>query len=57
MEAMVGISLYIYLYVKLAKCYVFLIFSSTKLENKRAEQVVLGKGWRGRCPNNVYTCE
>jgi hypothetical protein len=42
-EAMLGISLYSYLYLKLAKCYVFLIithvFSSTKLE-KRAEQVL-----------------
>jgi hypothetical protein len=40
-EAMIGISLYSYLYLKLAKLYVFLIvfyvFSSTKLKNKRAE--------------------
>jgi hypothetical protein len=45
MEAMLGISLYSYLYLKLAKCYVFLIisyvFSSTKLE-KRVEQVLPG---------------
>jgi hypothetical protein len=43
MEAMLGISLYSYLYFKLEKCYVFLlityIFSSIKLE-KRAEQVL-----------------
>jgi hypothetical protein len=41
MEAMLGISLYSYLYLKLAKYYVFLIisyvFSSTNSENKRAE--------------------
>jgi hypothetical protein len=46
MEAMQGISLYSYLYLKLQKCYVFLIifyaFPSTKLENKRAEQVLPG---------------
>jgi hypothetical protein len=52
MEAILGISLYSYLYLKLAKCHVFLIisyvFSSTKLE-KRAEQVVSGsKEGRGR---------
>jgi hypothetical protein len=45
MEAMLGISLYHYLYLKLAKHYVFLIivcvFSSTKLE-KRVEQVLFG---------------
>jgi uncharacterized membrane protein len=44
MEAMLGISLYSYLYLKLAKILVFLIvsyvFSSTKLKNKRAEQVL-----------------
>jgi hypothetical protein len=50
MEATLGISLYSYLYLKLAKCYVFLIiscvFSSTKLENKRVEQVLprIGRG-------------
>jgi hypothetical protein len=41
MEAMLGISLYSYLYLTLAKYYVFLIisyvFSSTNSENKRAE--------------------
>jgi hypothetical protein len=46
MEATLGISLYSYLYLKLAKRYVFLIvsyvFFSTKSENKRAEQVLLG---------------
>jgi hypothetical protein len=47
MEAMLGISPYSYLYLKLAKHYAFLIitdvFSSTKLE-KRTEQVLLGTG-------------
>jgi hypothetical protein len=50
MEAMLRISLYSYLDLKLAKCYVFLIisyvFSSTKLE-KKAEQVLLGS--EGKC--------
>jgi hypothetical protein len=45
MEAMLGIPLYSYPYLKLAKCYVFLIiayvFSSTKLE-KSTEQVLPG---------------
>jgi hypothetical protein len=57
MEATLGISLYSYLYFKLAKCYVCLIsyvFSSTKLE-KRAEQVlpgswgVSGERWHKQC--------
>jgi hypothetical protein len=46
MEAMLGISLYSYPYLKLTKCYVLLtisyVFSSTKSENKRAEQVLPG---------------
>jgi hypothetical protein len=39
MEAMLGISLYSYLYLKLAKplSHYLLCFSPTKLENKRAE--------------------
>jgi hypothetical protein len=50
MEAMLRISLYSYPYLRLAKCFVFLIiayvFSSTKSE-KRAEQVLPGSkgGW------------
>jgi hypothetical protein len=51
---MLGISLYSYLYLKLTKMYVFLIiayvFSSTKSENKRVEQVLprTGGGWEER---------
>jgi hypothetical protein len=55
-ESMLGISLHSYLYLKLAKLYVFLIisyiFSSTKLENKRAQQVLPGKEereWPKQC--------
>jgi hypothetical protein len=48
MEATLGISLYSYLYLKVAKCIVFVIisyvFSSTKLENKRVEQILPGSG-------------
>jgi hypothetical protein len=43
MEAMLGISLYSYLYLSLAKCYIFLIvsyvLSSTKSENKRVNKM------------------
>jgi hypothetical protein len=47
METTQGVSLYSYLYLRLAdtKIVVFLffyIFSSTKLKNKRVEQVLLG---------------
>jgi hypothetical protein len=61
MEATLGISLYSYLYLKLAKWYIFLIiffvFSSTKLENKRAKQVLPGSGVGVQGANNVYTCK
>jgi hypothetical protein len=44
MQAMLGIPLYSYFYLKLEKHYVFLIisyvFSSTKSENKRVEQIL-----------------
>jgi hypothetical protein len=70
MEAMLGIFLYIYPNLKLAKCHVFLtvacVFSSRKLE-KRAEQVLAGiegdvGDWVGGAggrdgPNNVFTYE
>jgi hypothetical protein len=48
MEAMLGISLYSYLYLKLAKTLSFFIisyvFTSTKSENKRTEQVLPRSG-------------
>jgi hypothetical protein len=50
MEAMLRISLYSYLYLKLAKT---LFFSSTKLDNKRAEQVLPRK--TGRVAQIMYT--
>jgi hypothetical protein len=66
MEAILRISLYSYLYLKLAKMqflsYYLLCFSLRKFE-KRAEQVLPGskgrrEGARGRSdPNNVYTYE
>jgi hypothetical protein len=56
---MLGISLYSYLYSKLAKMVSFLltlVFSSTKLE-KGAEQVLSGSGAGGGSgPSNVYIC-
>jgi hypothetical protein len=59
MEATLGISLYIYLYLKLAKCYVFLIisyvFSSTKSENKRVEHVLPGSGGEGKEAQTMHT--
>jgi hypothetical protein len=69
MEAMLGISLYTYPYLKLAKTHVFLIiayvFSSTKLE-KKAEQVLPrseesgeekggGRGQGGEMAQTMYT--
>jgi hypothetical protein len=50
METTQGISLYSDLYLNLAKHHAFLfilyVFSSTKSENKRAEQVLSGgRGW------------
>jgi hypothetical protein len=58
MEATLGISLYSYLYLKLAKmlCLSYYLLV-TKLENKRAEQVQPGRGGGRGGPNNVYTCE
>jgi hypothetical protein len=54
MEAMLGISLYSYLYPKLAKMLSFLLtlMFSTKSE-KRAEQVLPGSG--GGEPQKMYT--
>jgi hypothetical protein len=56
MEAKLGISLYSYLYFKLAKtlylCYYVYVFSSIKSENKRTEQFLPGSrggGWPKQC--------
>jgi hypothetical protein len=58
MEALLGISLYSYFCLKLAKplCLSY-VFSSTKLENKRAEQVLPGRGFggRGELAQTTYT--
>jgi hypothetical protein len=60
MKATLGISLCSYLYLKLAKCYVFLIisyvFSSTKSENKRVEQLMprSGVGPGGAVAQTMY---
>jgi hypothetical protein len=56
MEISQGKSLCIHLYLKQAKCHVLLFlfspFSSTKLENRRAKQVLSGRGdwhqWEGK---------
>jgi hypothetical protein len=61
-EAMLRIFLYSYLYLKLQKHYVFLIisyvFSPTKSENKRAEQVLpRSRGRADSDTNNVYMCK
>jgi hypothetical protein len=60
-----NISVYLSLYQTSKNVISFLLsllfFSSTKLENKRAEQVLPRSrgevGRRGGSPNNVYTCE
>jgi hypothetical protein len=58
LEATLAISVYSYFYLRLAKCYVFLIivyvFSSTKLENKRVEEV-LSRIWR-EVAQTMYSC-
>jgi hypothetical protein len=53
------ISLYHYIYLKIAKGYVsfiFYVFSSTKSEKNRAEQVLPGSREESG-PNNVCTCK
>jgi hypothetical protein len=61
METTLRISMYSYLYLKLAKCDVFLfisyVFSSTKSEKRRAEQFLPRNRDGGDGPNNVYTCK
>jgi hypothetical protein len=62
-EAMLGISLYSYLYLKLAKmlCLSYYVFSSTKLEKRAKENLPGSKGAWGiggrNGPNNVCTYE
>jgi hypothetical protein len=54
MEAMLGISLYSYLYLKLAETlclpYYLYVFSLTKSVKRRVEQIQpgTGDGWRGK---------
>jgi hypothetical protein len=60
MVTTLGIFLYSYLYLKLAKMLVLIIsyvFSSRKLENKRAEQVLprSGDGGGGKVVHIMYT--
>jgi hypothetical protein len=57
MEAMLGISLYNYLYPKLAKmiCLSY-VFSSTKSE-KRAEQILPGRWGGGTMYTHVSKCK
>jgi hypothetical protein len=58
MEATLGISLYSYLHLKLGKTLSLLslmFFSSTKLENKRVEQVLLRRRGRGEMTQTMYT--
>jgi hypothetical protein len=61
MEAALGISLYSYLHLKLAKTHLIIsyVFSSRKSENKRAEQVQPRKrgvsGRKGEVAQTMYT--
>jgi hypothetical protein len=60
MEAMLGISLYSYLYLKLAKMLCLSYYLLCFLFNKIGEQeggTGLARNLGGRSPNNVYTCE
>jgi hypothetical protein len=63
MEAMLGISLYSYLYLKLAKTlcpsYYLLFFLFNKIGDQEGGTGSAQKWWGGGHfgPNNVYTCE
>jgi hypothetical protein len=60
MEAVVGISLYSYLYLKLAKTLCLSYYLLWFLFNKIGEQVLpsgVGREEGGGDPNNVYTCK
>jgi hypothetical protein len=62
MEAMLGISPYSYLYLKVAKTLYLsdylLCFLFNKIGDQEEEQVLPGSGDWGewKCPNTVYTC-
>jgi hypothetical protein len=62
METTQGISLYSYLYLKLINHYfsliIFYVFSSTKLKNKKTEQVLpRSKRWgMGEVAQIMHTC-
>jgi hypothetical protein len=57
MEATLGISLYSYLYFKLAKMICLFYYLLCFLFNKIGEQEgKTGCGWKGGGTNNVYTC-
>jgi hypothetical protein len=59
MEITQGISLYSYPHLKLEKRHIFLIivyvFSSTKLENKRVEQICPAVEVRGKGTQIIYS--
>jgi hypothetical protein len=65
MEATLGISLYSYLYLKLAKMPSFLLSLMFSLQQNwriRGQNRFYLEGWEraegeGRSPNNVYTCK
>jgi hypothetical protein len=60
MEAMLGISLYSYLYLKLAKPLFFIIFYAFLQQNWRTRGQNPGSGvdgWGRGGPKNVYTCQ
>jgi hypothetical protein len=58
MEAMLGISLYSYLYLKLAKSYVFLIISMFSLQQIREQEGRTGSAQKwgsGEVAQTMYT--
>jgi hypothetical protein len=60
MEAILGLFLYSYLYLKVAKppCLSCFLFNKIGEQDKRADQVLLGsRGCGGGDPDNVHTCK
>jgi hypothetical protein len=62
METILGISLYNYLYLKLANTldlsYYLICFLFSKIREEEGGICSARKSrWWGGCPNNVYTCE